>query len=502
MFRWLKDHFILLGCIVLITALGAAWWVREANSTPNWTTTVVERGDVSERVAVSGFIEATDIAELSFPTSGSVTDVFVRKGDRVEAGQLLATLGAAQLIAERASAVAALSEALASRQALEAGPTSEARAVTSSTVASAADALAETIATEEKRVATARASLLSNGLAAVSIDGDEEAAPPTVSGTYTCTEEGTYVIEPYRSNTLSGYSFRFTGLEEGVTSASTEQPSALGDCGLFVQFDTNSNYSDSVWRIDVPNVRSATYLTFQNAYELALRQQTQNVAAARNALALSQNQATAENAGPRVESLLQANASVQAAQARIAAVDARIADTSIAAPFAGTITEVGVVVGETPGTQPVITLVGENAYTITARIPEIDITKIATGQAAEVRFDARSEESYRGSVSFISPLPSLINNVAYFDTLVAIDILPEWIRSGLNADIDIILRTEEDTLRLPTRFIDQTTTEPTVLLPAGNRTRSVPIDVNFIGNDGYAAITGLTEGDTVVAPGN
>ncbi|EFK95065.1 hypothetical protein LDC_2923 [sediment metagenome] len=75
-------------------------------------------------------------------------------------------------------------------------------------------------------------------------------------------------------------------------------------------------------------------------------------------------------------------------------------------------------------------------------------------------------------------------------------------RSGLNADIDIILSEMTDVLRIPKRFVIKTDDGHVVLMPAmkvGTRS-STTIDVLLEGNDGFVAITGTNEGDTLIAP--
>ncbi len=496
----MKRHYwwSLLG--VFLCAALAFYTYNNLTAEPTGVTATVERGTVSEIVTISGFVEADDAANLSFPTPGVVSGVFVKKGDPVTAGQLLATQGSEQLVAERTAAVAALTEARASQSELQAGPTGEARAVTSATVAAANAALQQTIATEAEKVKNARRALLSNGLAPVSTDPEEDAPAPVITGNYLCTEEGTYTLSLYRSNTDSGYSYRLTGLETLTGLASTEQPAALGTCGLFIQFTADANYGTSEWTVTVPNERSANYTTLKNAYDLARTQEVQNVQSARDALNLATNQATAANAAPRVESLIRANAAIAAAEASIAAIDARIAEASIAAPFAGVITDVSVVTGETAGQTPVITMLGAGAYTLTARVPEIDITTITTGLPATITFDAKADETFTGTVGFISPLPTIVDGVAYYDALIPLTNVPDWIRSGLRAEVAITLQSETDVFRIPRRFLEATDTGYQVLLRTERQVTPTPVTVTFIGNDGYAAITGLNSGDTVIAP--
>ncbi len=157
--------------------------------------------------------------------------------------------------------------------------------------------------------------------------------------------------------------------------------------------------------------------------------------------------------------------------------------------------------GETAGSAPVLTLLATDAFELTVRVPEIDIVKLAVGQPAEAVFDANPTEVQMGSIAYISPLATLIDGVAYFEATIELTTMPEWIRSGLNADIDLIIDEEESALRIPKRFLVK---EPdgryTVRIPNGTKTSTTTVELLFEGNDGYVAITGLNEGDTIVAP--
>jgi hypothetical protein len=149
----------------------------------------------------------------------------------------------------------------------------------------------------------------------------------------------------------------------------------------------------------------------------------------------------------------------------------------------------------------VITIVSNDAFTITALVPEIDITKLSINQKAHIRFDAQENETLPATILFVSPLAREIDGVSYFEVILALDNPPDWIRSGLNADIDIVIETRENVLRIPRRFLVEENGSHTVLVPHGDaETRSVPISVEFEGNDGYVQVSGLNEGDTVVAP--
>ena len=80
---------------------------------------------------------------------------------------------------------------------------------------------------------------------------------------------------------------------------------------------------------------------------------------------------------------------------------------------------------------------------------------------------------------------------------------PTWLRSGLNADVDILVRKTEDALRLPKRFVTIDEGRASVVLVKENGSKTLvekEVEIVFTGNDGYLAIEGLPEGTIVAAP--
>lgn len=491
------NQILIVSLIVVLVIIFISTTLHSRNTQNNQVTATVERGTVTETIAVSGYVEAKNTADLSFPSTGIVTGVMVEKGTMVKQGDILATLGARTLVAQRTEATAALRKAQAAYDTVVAGPREESRIVTAKTQAAAEQSYDQTVAVEAEKVRSTRTALLSNDLTAYANNADTAATAPTITGSYTCEQEGVYYIDLYRSSTDSGYSYSFSGLEFGTDSAYTQQSAPLGTCGLMIQFTAGDVYRDSSWIIPVPNKNSATYITYKNAYDLALENQDAAVQAAANARDLATAQATLATAAPTTYEVNQASAAVRQASAAVAAIDAQIAEKSIIAPFDGIVTSVDIVPGEIAGITPIITLIAEDAFTLTARIPEIDITKVDIGHKAATIFDAQSDETVLGTVTFVSPLATEIDGVGYFETTITLDETPSWMRAGLNADIDIFTHEETNVLKLPKRFITQKEGTTYVLSTDGTE---VPITVVFYGNDGYAAITGINEGDIIVAP--
>lgn len=502
MLDFIKLHRFLFGFTTIIIIAGAImgtqFLTRDKNA--DWVTATVIRTTVNEVIAVSGSIESSKDARLSFPTSGIVSRLYFKEGDTAQAGDVVATLGADGLVAERLSALANLRVAQVDRNELLAGLTLNQREVSDVTVAIATEDLERIKKSQEILVENARRNLLNTNITALAGSENEEAEAPVISGTYTCEEKGTYILKPYASAYTSGYSFVLSGLERGTFSLSTNQPLPFGNCGLFAQFDPNSRYSNSQWTITIPNQKSNSYTSNANAYEKAQSDAKNAIGATTQSLTLASSKQNVESSAPRSEAVARADARIAQASAQVAQIDARIKDRSIIAPFTGTITNIMILEGETTDLSPVLTLIATDDFEIIARIPELDVTKMALGQTATVVFDAKLDAPQNAAVTFISPVPTSINGVAYFKITLKLNTIPDWIRSGLSADVDIITDKRENVLTLPKRFVSTSGSTATVLRLVDDTVVSSNIKVLFSGSDGLVEISGLEEGTVVVAP--
>jgi len=497
-FLLVHAHYKLLTLLIVLSIISGVFFFNR-DTTPNWTTDTVSQGSVSQLISISGTVDAVGTAALAFPVGGTLESIVVKEGDYVTQGQVLATLVHDALKAEYQDAYATLLIAQADLRELTDGLRPEERDVAQTTAAIAEAELKRVTEEQNDRVTSAYRTLLSSGLEAVPLNKDTTAQAPIITGTYTC-DEGTYLLQMYRSGSVSGYSYRLSGIEQGLFTAYTETSAPLGTCGLNIQFIPGSNYNISTWKIEIPNTKSSTYVTNSNAYTLALTQQKNAVSDAEGRLTLAQQNLTLATADPRTEARSRSEARVLQAEARLSAVTARIQDTILTAPFDGIITNTRYIAGETVTNAPLLTLLSRDSFTITALIPEIDITKVTFGQKADIVFDARQNERLSATITFISPLAEKIDGVSYFKATLVLDSEVAWLRSGLNADIDIIVEREDNVLRIPRRYLREENGTYTVLTPQGTEATPRSVEVVFIGNDGFVAIRGLSLGDTVIAP--
>nr|MCU0678775.1 biotin/lipoyl-binding protein [Candidatus Paceibacterota bacterium] len=368
-------HGVLVGIALLAVGTSVYFIVDIITRDPleGLTLATVEEGVVETIVSVSGITRSRNTAELAFPSTGIVAAVPVIEGDVVEAGTILATLGSSREVANLQKAEAELAIAEAALQELRSGTRAEARAVTSASVAAAREEVERARAAGDLDVANATRALYSNNLVARSTNLSEAAPAPIISGTYRCDTPGTYTLSVYSSGSNSGFSMRLSGLESGTYPVGVDQATTFGTCGLFAQFAPDETYHNSIWTIEIPNTTSVSYINLKNALADAKSTKDNSVAAAEEALTLAERRQSLENASPLSTEIRTAEARVAQARASLTELTATLADRSIVAPFAGTVTTVDILPGETAPLTPVITLLATDAFEVIARIPEIDI---------------------------------------------------------------------------------------------------------------------------------
>ena len=201
--------------------------------------------NTSSQVVTSG-----NSVDLSFPKTGRVSDVFVKNGQTVQKGEILAKLSAPDQEGAVSQAKGALDLAEAQYASLNAQ-------------------YASTKKQQDLIVQNAYEILLSSGLQGTPSQQDPNI--PVISGTYSCGNEGSYKLYPFASNDSdTGFSFKYSGLENGIAPVKYDNPVPLGTCGLQILFTKVTLINTStVWTISIPNVKSPSYLANYNAYQLA-----------------------------------------------------------------------------------------------------------------------------------------------------------------------------------------------------------------------------------------
>ena len=155
-----------------------------------------------------------------------------------------------------------------------------------------------------------------------------------------------------------------------------------------------------------------------------------------------------------------AKASVLMSKARIGVVKANLTRTRLIAPFDGVVAEINGELSEfvTPSpigiaTPPVVDLIDNTCFYITAPIDEVDVPKIAPGMTARLSLDAYGDRPFPGKVRRIAPYVLDREKQARTVDVEVQFTIPKDIRkmlAGYSADVEIILDVRQNTLRIPT----------------------------------------------------
>jgi len=150
-------------------------------------------------------------------------------------------------------------------------------------------------------------------------------------------------------------------------------------------------------------------------------------------------------------------------QKQVQAIEAQISRMTLRAPFQGIVAEVNGEVGEfvTPSpvgipTPPAIDLIDEQAPYVSAPIDEVDAARVQVGMTARVTLDAFGKRQFAGRVRRIAPY--VLDREKQART---VDVEVEFVEPpgdtkllpGYSADVEILIETHSDVLRVPTESL-------------------------------------------------
>ena len=158
-----------------------------------------------------------------------------------------------------------------------------------------------------------------------------------------------------------------------------------------------------------------------------------------------------------------AKASALMSKARVGVAEATLARTRLIAPFNGVVAEINGELSEyvTPSpigiaTPPVVDLIDNTCFYVTAPIDEVDVPNIEPGMTARVSLDAFGDRRFAGKVRRIAPYVLDREKQARTVDVEVEFTIPADIRkmlAGYSADVEIILDVRKNTLRIPTEAV-------------------------------------------------
>lgn len=492
-----KTLFIIIGIIIVVSVISIIIW---KNNNITSEITLVKKGTLVQEVSTTGKVEFPTKVDLRFKNSGKLVAINTGIGKRVSVGQLLAKQDTTQIDAQILEMKSGIILQEAKLNQLRGGISNEEIELSKISLENAKNSYENTVAQQNIAVANAFSLMLNSGIEAVpTISGASTDGLPTISGTYNGTEEGNYIINIYATG--NGAYFSVSGLESGSGQVSTIAV-PLGSRGLYIEFPSNSilSYSNTTWKVSIPNTQSSTYLTYYNAYKTAVQSQSQILATAQALVNQREAELSLKEAPARPLDIAVYQAQINQAEALLQKIQSQKNELMIFAPSSGLITKTNGEVGEiiSPD-KSVISFVPENVLQIKLNIIEDKIVNVKVGQEAEITFDAIPNQMFNGKIISIDSVENEIQGSVYYESIIVLDKVDKSIKSGMTANVLIKTATSEDVLFVPISVIQKKDNKEYVEVLENKKIIKKEVDTGLKNSTGMVEIiSGLLEGEQVI----
>ncbi len=184
------------------------------------------------------------------------------------------------------------------------------------------------------------------------------------------------------------------------------------------------------------------------------------------------------------------------------------------APFDGVLATVDAHVGDTAGgSTQIATIITKNKIAKIS-LNEVDAAKVTVGDKATLTFDAIDGLTITGTIAQIDSIGTVTQGVVNYDITIAFDTDDDRIKPGMTVSADIVTAIQQDVLTVPTAAIHTSgdTSYVETLPRAATSTTAmtsgvtslvaptqVPVSIGLSGDDTTEILSGLSEGDLIVA---
>ncbi len=507
----------LVSAAIMIASVAAAFYSVSISKKPVLASVAVSRADVTRLVNVTGEVKADVDVDLAFERGGSVSRVAAKVGDKVLAGQIVVSLGAADVAAQLTQAEAAQAAAEARLASVKRGARNEDVAVQDAGVRAAQGSVTEsrTGLVDKLQSAFAAADDAVRGKADQLFTEPTGASPRFsffIPDQRLSDDLGwqRYLIE----KRLADWQTRNVALTAGadldaaVIATKTDLDYVKtfldGVVGAVDKVNASSNPTLAPGAIDGYKVNLSMARTNVLAVQSALTVGLEKLHGANAALDIVSSQKTLKVAAPAIEDVAVQEAAVQQAAAAVDAVRVQLGKTSLRAPFAGVVTRMDAKTGATvtPGV-PLVTVMGDGTYEIEALVPEADIADVKVGEDSAVTLDAYGTGvPFTASVALIDPAQSTVNGASGYKVTLRFRDADERIKPGMTANAAIIAGTRTNALVVPRSAVISRDGQAFVLVMDGNGTEQRKVTLGLRGADTVEVTGGLKEGEHIANFGN
>ena len=174
---------------------------------------------------------------------------------------------------------------------------------------------------------------------------------------------------------------------------------------------------------------------------------------------------------------------------------------TLVAPFDGVVTAVNIVPGSiVTSASAAVQLVDRSTMHINLRLSENDAVRARLGQVVTLTIDSLDGWSAEGEVSYIAPVAETTNDVVTYAVRVSFPDDDPAVKVGMTANVDVIVEQKDDVLLVPNSALLPKGAGRVVQVPNADGTiREVDVEVGLTDGSQTEVISGLNEGDQVIA---
>lgn len=409
------------------------------------------RTTLQAAVSGTGEIKTLNDADLNFLVTGTVSQILVKEGDSVKKGDLMASLDTTiydQQVLQAEANVASANAQLAG-YAVD-GPDSLAAKAQLAQAQAAVDATkakgnSADVEAAKLSLATAKYTLQSTK-DKLSLSKTQAQIQLDLANQSLAQAEAQYAVDKFNwewvaENGTDPYTPTALGRPNRINEATIRRYQSLHDISLSrrdaakLSLQSAQIAYDQAKQAEQVGIDSAQQQVAQA--ELALRRLTNPTGKDKAALdaALAQAQAAVN----RITVLrAQAQAGVAQAEAGLASAKLNRQRAEIRAPFDGVVSLITVSVGDAanPASRVAVQLIDTVHLRAEVLISDIDIARIQLNQKATVTVDAVAGTKYTGTVTFVSPIATVVGNARLYTVHVTLDNTAN-LRAGMSARVSL-----------------------------------------------------------------
>jgi len=405
--KWLTKKWVTIGVVGVLVLGGGYWGYQHFTAKPAVATSITAMakiGSVKKVITATGTVNFPHSIPLQFSNKGQVVELKIKDGDSVKKGQVLARIDDADLKTAVVQQQANVKTAQAKVQSIREGFNAQTKAVAESALAKSQQSL-------NTAQQNADASYLANQvlLANQNVKQSSDA-----------------LAKAQQSGTTSSIQSAQSSLNQALTAQTTAQNLQNGGAALALT-------------VAQADFTSAQYKVNQ------------------------------EQAGPTAADLQSAEASISQAQAQLDSANTKLAAATILAPTDAVVINSGLQLYQYTTDTSMITITptegtGSNLEVV-ASIDQADIAQVKIGQKVNITLDAYPDEHSSGTVRLVALQGTTASNVTTFKVTVAVEQASDKLRSGMNANIDIVVAEAANVLTVPSEAIKTRGTKKEVLVP-------------------------------------